>query len=907
MSVFALIREQVELADVAARFRSVKRAGRSRMGRCPLPSHRDSTASFCVFSDGHWRCFGCQQYGDVIDLWAEVRGLARGIEAALDLAREYGITLPSRDPQAEEKAQRQRQREAEYIEQARQRHQLLDRHAHITEYLERRGFTAELRERFLLGATPDGAAASIPYWHRGRVVGLIRRLMKGEPKYLFPSADKFSCGYKPLFIPGATHGDKYLVEGIFDALALAALDLSAIAVGGCGISQNQNDELARLSGSIYLLRDNDDAGEKAGREWVRGLYPRARLCPSAYGANADGTERKDIADLFAANGEVTRQVIDDLKAEAKDALDVVLAEAPKGTTRDHYRYARDEVLPLIIRLDDEGERSAAVEDAAAAMKLKVGELRKAIKVETAEPEAEPEPKNGLNLSDPELWPDAVDGAALLDEIVTLCRRFVAAVPAIFDAVALWCLYAYVFDAFEVSPLLVLTSPQKRCGKTTLLMLIDRLVPRALSLSNITAAALFRTIEKYHPVLVIDEADSFMTDNEELRGIINSGHRKAMAYVIRTTGDDHEPQRFTTWTPKVIALIGHPPDTIEDRSLIIKMQRKRVSEAVEELRLDRLVWLGDLRRRAARWAADNVDTLKAADPIIPDIITNARARDNWRPLLAIADAVGGDWPERARAVATLLAGSEAAAESAGILVLQDLRVMFDEQGEQVTSDEIVKQLAEMESRPWGEWKNGKPISKVGLARLLRQFEIKPTHWRNGGVTERGYQRGDFEEVFARYIGFESAQSAHAQESMVYSEIESAHDTPSVPTANARNPLEINDVPSVPTQNGGNEATNGKRSSVRHISEILADQRADDIHEGPALWVGRDLGHSVTIEGVQGELINVVGEAVREADGRWHVAARGFPYKIPIDEIFQPVGDAWLESLDEFESVATGVRQ
>lgn len=905
MSLFILIRDQIDLADVAARFTNLKRAGRSQMGCCPLPSHRDSTPSFCVYPDGRWRCYGCQQHGDVIDLWAEVRGLGRGIEAALDLAREYGIPLPDRDPQAEQKAQQQRQKEAGYLEQARQAHQLLAKHTHIKAYLEQRGFNAELQERFLLGATSDASAVVIPYWHRGRAVGLIRRQMNAQPKYLYPSADKLTCGYKPLFIPGTTHGDKYLVEGIFDALALVALGLSAAAIGGCGISQNQRDELNRLSGSIYLLRDKDDAGEKAAREWSRELYPRARLCPAEYGAKADAAECKDVADLFESRGDEAKQVLESLKADAKDALDLAIADAPNGSTRDRYRYARDEVLPLIIRLDDEGERNAAIEDAAAGLKLKASELRKTLKTEVAESVAdEPEKKNGLNLLDPDPWPDEVDGTALLDEIVNQCRRFVAAAPAIFDAVALWCVYAYVFDAFEVSPLLVLTSPQKRCGKTTLLMLVSTLIPRALPLSNITAAALFRAVEKYRPVLLIDEADSFMTDNEELRGILNSGHRKATAYVIRTVGDDHEPQVFTTWTPKVIALIGSPPDTIEDRSLIIKMQRKRVVEAVEELRLDRLKGLEEFRQRAARWAADHIEPLRTADPALPDNITNSRARDNWRPLIAIADAVGGTWPERARAVAKLLAGSEADSESAGILILQDIRAMFDEQGEQLTSDEIVKQLAEMESRPWGEWKTGKPISKVGLARLLKPFGIHPQKWRDGGETQRGYQRGDFEEVFARYIGIESPQSPHAQESTTYSEIKSPQATPSVATANGRNSLETNDVATVASQNGGNGAGNGKKSPVRAISEILADQRAGDIHDGPALWVDRDLGHSVIVEGVQGELINVVGEASRADDGRWYVAARGYTGMFPVDEIFQPVGNAWMEGIGESVAAEAG---
>lgn len=153
---------------------------------------------------------------------------------------------------------------------------------------------------------------------------------------------------------------------------------------------------------------------------------------------ADGTDCKDISDLFEVNGDASRQVLGKLKADTKDALDMALAEVPKGSTRDRYRYARDEVLPLIIRLEDEGERNAAIDDIAPALKLKASELRKAIKTKTIgkAPEDEPEAKNGLNLLDPAPWPDEIDGAALLDEIVSLCRRFVAAVPAIFDAVAL---------------------------------------------------------------------------------------------------------------------------------------------------------------------------------------------------------------------------------------------------------------------------------------------------------------------------------------------------------------------------------------------------------------------------------------------------------------------------------------
>lgn len=266
MSIFASIRDQIELADVAARFTELKRANGKFLGSCPLPSHDDATPSFYVYLDGRWHCFGCCEHGDVIDLWAKVRGLKPGIEAALSLAHEYGLQLPGLDPDVQKEADERRQKEAAYAKQAEAYHQALSSHPNVVAYLEQRGFNEELRRRFLLGANRDGSAVVIPFWNRGRIQGLIRRQLDRQPRYLFPATHDFTCGYKPLFIPGSPYGDKHFVEGIFDALALAALDLSAIAVGGCSISQNQREELNRLSGLIYLFRDKDEAGEKAGCE-----------------------------------------------------------------------------------------------------------------------------------------------------------------------------------------------------------------------------------------------------------------------------------------------------------------------------------------------------------------------------------------------------------------------------------------------------------------------------------------------------------------------------------------------------------------------------------------------------------------------------------------------------------------
>jgi DNA primase len=151
-----------------------------------------------------------------------------------------------------------------------------------------RGFGEELRERFLLGTNKDGTAAMIPFWHRGRVKWLIRRKLQGEPKYRYPNLEEFPEGYRPLFIPSPVRTGAFLVEGILDALAIAALGESAIAVGGTVISKEQMRGLRNVPGPLYVLPDADEEGVKAAREWVRELYPKALLCPAEYGGETHG-------------------------------------------------------------------------------------------------------------------------------------------------------------------------------------------------------------------------------------------------------------------------------------------------------------------------------------------------------------------------------------------------------------------------------------------------------------------------------------------------------------------------------------------------------------------------------------------------------------------------------------------
>jgi DNA primase len=280
VSIFEAVRDQVPVD-------SILETNSGGKDHCVSPEHEDADPSMHLYGD-HVHCFSCKFHGDVVDVYAALKGFDSAFEAALDLAREYSIELPQQDPQAQKKAQEGREKESRYLKQARACHRALDTYPGVAEWWDGRGFGEEHRERFLLGTNRDGTAAAIPYWHGGRVKGLIRRKLSGKPKYVYPKLEEFPEGYRPLFIPGPVCAGAFMVEGVLDALAIAALGESAVAVGGTGISNEQMRGLRNVPGPLYVLPDADEEGAKAAREWVRKLYPKALLCPAEYGGETHG-------------------------------------------------------------------------------------------------------------------------------------------------------------------------------------------------------------------------------------------------------------------------------------------------------------------------------------------------------------------------------------------------------------------------------------------------------------------------------------------------------------------------------------------------------------------------------------------------------------------------------------------
>ena len=365
----------------------------------------------------------------------------------------------------------------------------------------------------------------------------------------------------------------------------------------------------------------------------------------------------------------------------------------------------------------------------------------------AKPE-EPRQGEAVVFVEVEPWPEAVDGAALLDELLTAVRSHVVMAQAAAVAVALWVLHAWTIDSAQTSPRLALTSPEKRCGKTTALKLLGALCNRVLLAANLSAAVLFRAIAKFKPTLLVDEADSFLPDAEDLRGVINCGHDRAGAVVLRCVGEQHEAAAFPCFGPVAIAAIGRLPATIEDRAILVRLQRAAPGERIAPFRRRDRVALEPLRRRVARWAMDNVGALADATPELPDGL-NDREADSWEPLLAIADRVGGAWPERARAAAQALAGA-AADDSLGVEILADIRHVFGEP-ERMSTSELLQGLVALDGRPWAASGRGdKPLSSRRLARLLQPFGLAPSTVRNGEDTFKGYRREWFADAWRRYL-------------------------------------------------------------------------------------------------------------------------------------------------------------
>jgi putative DNA primase/helicase len=354
-------------------------------------------------------------------------------------------------------------------------------------------------------------------------------------------------------------------------------------------------------------------------------------------------------------------------------------------------------LASLDQLDYQRERKAA----AKALGCSVTALDKLVKAARASlGTGSTTPSKPIVLSEIVPWPQTVDGVEIVGETVSAIGRHVILGDQEKLTVALWALHTHVLEATSITPRLAVTSVFPESGKSTLLKVLRHLIPRPLHLVALKAPTLFRTIEYWHPSMLLDECNNWLFNGTagggddtkgDIMAIIDAGHERGVIVprlVPSSNGSgDWVPHGFEVYGPLALALNGKLPEQIDSRSIEIACTWRAADQAITPLYARRPPpELADLARKLARWGADHVDLLAEWEPEIPDEIGN-RTADNWEILLSIAEVVEEeatasphpDYPKLTR-TAAVAAGKASKGNRVRsnnrLMLLGDLQVLFD---------------------------------------------------------------------------------------------------------------------------------------------------------------------------------------------------------------------------------------
>lgn len=350
--------------------------------------------------------------------------------------------------------------------------------------------------------------------------------------------------------------------------------------------------------------------------------------------------------------------------------------------------------------------------------------------------------------------EPVEPAELLDGIVSFIQTYIVLSIEQANAVALWIVFTWFIDDVDIAPLLLINAPEKSCGKSQLLDLVSQLSCKSLSASNCSTSALFRACELYGPTLFIDEADTFIRENNEIKGLINAGHTRSNAYVIRVTGENHEPKMYRVWGAKAFAGISlekHLPDATMSRGIVIQLRRKLSHESVSRLRHANKDLFTNITSKLARFSEDYSQLIRHSRIDLPDALSD-RDQDNWEPLISIARSAGELWFNRAIAAALMLSNSGEKSVSVANQLLIDIQHIYAMKSvSRMSTANLISALIEDQEMPWATYNRGKPLTPSQLAKQLRPYNISSKTVRFGySNTLKGYDLEQFSDAFSRYL-------------------------------------------------------------------------------------------------------------------------------------------------------------
>lgn len=574
----------------------------------------------------------------------------------------------------------------------------------------------------------------------------VCRKGSGGPPLIFKDIYKLAHGI-PIII----------AESPIKAIACDQCGLRAIGINGVWGASVQNEC------GFYLIRsDLGNALDWRGRQaylafdadWlikpeVRQALIRTFFVLSAQGAQVfllswDPLQGKGIDDYLAnqteSNGSSAADALKALVAGAKLFIDLI-DPSPLNLALVQTEFGRV-LIPSLLR-------DQLIKGLARVLDVRVEALREACSVP---PQAKPELSFAANY---EPWPDPVDAEELLNQIMGRINKEVTIETRQVLVCGLWVMLTWVHPQMDFSPMLYITGPTLECGKTTLLNAIGKMVRRPAKTANVSAAAIYRLSELYHPTFLMDEAQDQLK-NQDFWLVIKSGHAPG-EYAIRCNPNSFEPEPFDVFCPKLLAGIGRANAQIMSRSIIIEMERKD-GQRDRSLKESDPAFV-EIRRKLARWANDVGDLRRFQFPQ-----SRMRHGDNWEALYRVACGVS---EAAAHQLVSSIAFFTDEEQDYATYLLNSLRKVYREH-DQLTKDgfmgseAIVNALNRDKEAPWYGGDNDKGLTVHALARHLKRYKVKPDQvWQSDAADDvRGYRyvdprarHNDLKRVFDQYLGSE----------------------------------------------------------------------------------------------------------------------------------------------------------
>lgn len=371
---------------------------------------------------------------------------------------------------------------------------------------------------------------------------------------------------------------------------------------------------------------------------------------------------------------------------------------------------------------------------------------------------------------------------ILDEVHDYVGRFIA-YPSEHARVAdvSWIAHTYLTKAFEelgyTTPRLLIISPAKRSGKSRFIDITALLVQSPDSMISPSPASLYTSIEcsEKIPTLLIDEVGRILErkDISEFLTIVEAGFQpgRTIPRVTFNAEGKRKIERFKVYAPMLMAGIdnGRMPDTILDRSIILRMKRNigtRLSYRPRKHAANGQA----LAEKLATWASEVIDKVKEIEPVMPHEL-NDREQDKWEPLFIVGQladvtdvtdvtnvtAVSGGWLDRIRLASLELSKEDKDTDPASNseLLLKDIcNIIHDDDfgsKDRIRTADVTGKLHAIDESPWSNYNFGRPLDGSGLARLLKPYGIRPKTIRFDKETDKGYYKSDFEDAFKRYLG------------------------------------------------------------------------------------------------------------------------------------------------------------